>query len=293
MKIFDKNSGNEIKPRLRSKISGTNRVIECTLKGPDITNVIFGATSRGIIDGREIPDGISFDNCVFNYVDFETISECTFKNCHFNKCLFTSMRNVVLENCTGYFSKVKNYYSNIVPILSGNCSFINCNGLEFDGYIDFDDTVIKSINCPDLDIALTRSEQRRKEYEEIIRKTKELRKSIKYGYKVVTAPVLVKLSFPEEAEIVNLDKDKSRANMAFVEAVYIVNDFGREGVTNRSYLPSCNYEVGKLVVPDSYDPNPNNLCGHGIHFCKDIESLSEHSYVDIDQIKNIKKKLNL
>jgi hypothetical protein len=292
MKIFDKELESEIKPMSRSRISGTDRVIECFIKakGADITNVIFGTTSRGFIDGRKIPNGISFDNCVFNYINFKTISECTFKNCHFNKCLFASMRNIVLENCTGCYSKVSHYTNAF--ILTGNCSFINCNGLEFDGYIDLNAT-IKSINCPDLDIALTRSEQRKKDIEDAKRKNDELRKSIKYVYKVVSAQVLVKLSLPDEAEIVNLDKDKSRANMAFVEAVYPINNFGGEGVTNTNYNQNCNYEIGKMVYPDSYDPNPYQECGHGIHFCKDINSLRTYCDLTSDQVESIKKMLNL
>lgn len=292
MKIFDKESKNEIKPKSRSRVSGTDRVIECFLKakGTDITNVIFGTTSRGRIDGREIPDGISFDNCVFNYVNFGTISECTFKNCHFNKCSFTSMRNVVLENCTGCHSEVR--HSINMFILTGNCSFINCSGLEFNGYVDPNATV-KSINCLDLDIALARSEQKKKDIEDARRKSEELRKSIKYVYKVVDAPVLVKLSLPDEAEVVNLDKAKSRANMAFVEAVYPINYFGGEGVTNTNYSHYCNYEVGKMVYPDSYDPNPNQECGHGIHFCKDINSLGDYCYLTSNQVESIKKMLNL
>lgn len=292
MKIFDKLTRNEIEPKSRSRKSGTDRVIECFLKGRGaaITNIIFGTVSRGYVDGKLLPSGITFDNCVFNYVSFGDISECTFKNCHFNKCNIHSMRDVTMENCSGCDSEVSCSYG--VSMLSGTCSFSNCYGIRFYGSID-PDAVIKSVNFPDFDKLVARLEQERIEIEEAKRKNKELRKFVKYGYKVVNAPVLVKLSFPDEAEIVNLDKDKSRASKAFVESVHVINDFGAEGVSNYAYSPSCNYVVGQEVYPDSFNSNPNVDCGHGIHFCKDIEKLSEYGSVNNNQIKSIKKMLNL
>lgn len=57
MKIFDRTTGLEIFPKTKSRSAGTDRVIECFLKtrGEDITNIIFGATSRGCINGKDLP----------------------------------------------------------------------------------------------------------------------------------------------------------------------------------------------------------------------------------------------
>lgn len=292
MKIFDKLTRNEIEPQSRSRKSGTDRVIECFLKGRGavITNVIFGTVSRGYVDGSLLPAGITFDNCVFNYVSFGDLSECTFKNCHFNKCNIHSMRDITMENCSGCDSEVNCSYG--TPMLSGTCSFSNCYGIRFYGYIDTG-TIIKLVNFPELDKLVARLEQEKIEAEEAKRKNEELRKSVKYGYKVVKASVLVKLSFPDDAEVVNLDKDKSRASKAFVESVHVINDFGAEGVSNYAYSPHCEYIVGQEVYPDRFDASPAVDCGHGIHFCKDIEKLTEYGNLNGNQIESIKKMLNL
>ena len=97
---------------------------------------------------------------------------------------------------------------------------------------------------------------------EIIKKLeeeKELRAKLKYGYKVVFAPVLVKLSFPDDAELVNLKSSKSRANKAFVESVTMLKNFEGEGVTNYSYSDILNYKVGEVVYPDKFDNNTNEM----------------------------------
>lgn len=285
MKIFDRTTGNEIFPRTKSRSAGTDRVIECFLKtrGDDITNIIFGATSRGCINGGDLPRNLVFNGCKFNYVSFDKMSDCTFINCNFEKCTFIGLTNVTMKDCTGFDSDVG--YSSAI---SGKCEFTNCHGIRFDCNVSPDVELILN-DTPALDELLKYIEERKRLAEEARLRNLELRKSVKYGYKVVTAPVLVKLSFPDYAELVNLDKDKSRASVAMVESVHVVNDFGAEGVTNRSYKP-CRYEVGQLVYPDSYDPDPNQDCGHGIHFCKDIESLQEYGSLTSEQIESIKSQ---
>lgn len=286
MKIFDRITNKEILPRVKSRSVGTDRVIECFLntRGAEITNIIFGSTSRGYVDGEGLPRNIVFNGCKFNYVYFINMSDCTFINCEFYKCEFVgNMSSIIMRDCSGTESVTD--YSGFI---SGNCEFTNCNGIFFNGGISSDANIVAN-NTPALEKLLARIEENRRLAEEARLKSLELRKSIKYGYKVVSAPVLVKLSFPDEAELVNLDKDKSRASVAMVESVHVINDFGAEGVTNRQYN-RCEYRVGELVFPDSYDPNPNQDCGHGIHFCKDIESLQEYGSLTSEQIESIKSQ---
>lgn len=188
-----------------------------------------------------------------------------------------------MKDCTGFDSIVTHSGT-----ISGKCEFTNCHGIRFDCNVSPDAELIVN-DTPPLDDLLKYIEEKKRLAEEARLRNLELRKSVKYGYKIVDAPVLVKLSFPDEAELVNLDKDKSRASVARVESIHVVNDFGAEGVTNRSYKP-CRYEVGQLVYPDSYDPDPNQDCGHGIHFCKDIESLQEYGNLTSTQIESIKSQ---
>lgn len=286
MKIFDRITNKEILPRVKSRSVGTDRVIECFLntRGAEVTNIIFGSTSRGYVDGEGLPRNIVFNGCKFNYVHFNHMSDCTFINCEFYKCEFIgSISNMIMRDCSGIGSSTD--YSGSI---SGNCEFTNCNGILFNGEISPDANIVAN-NTPALEKLLARIEENRRLAEVARLKSLELRKSIKYGYKVVNAPVLVKLSFPEEAELVNIDKDKSRASVAMVESVHVINDFGAEGVTNKQYN-RCEYRVGELVFPDSYDPNPNQDCGHGIHFCKNIEDLKEYGNLTSKQIESIKSQ---
>lgn len=287
MKIFDRTTGLEIFPRIKSRSAGTDRVIECFLKtrGEDITDITFGVTSRGCINGKILPKNVVFNRCKFCYVDFNEMSDCTFINCDFVNCDFLGLANVTMKDCNGFGSLVS-------KTISGKCEFTNCCGIQFNYKNSINvphDADIISNNTPALDKLLKFIEEKKRLAEEARLKNLELRKSVKCGYKVVNAPVLVKLSFPDEAEIVNLDKAKSRASVAMVESVHIINDFGAEGVTNRSYKP-CRYEVGQLVYPDSYDPNPDQDCGHGIHFCKNIEDLREYGNLTSKQIESIKSQ---
>lgn len=210
------------------------------------------------------------------------MSNCTFINCKFFKCEFIdSMSNILIRDCRGI-----DFITSFLDIISGKCEFINCNGILFEGNILSNANIVVN-NTPDLEKVLANIEKRRRLAEEARLKDLELRKSIKYGYKVVNAPVLVKLSFPDEAELVNLGKDKSRANMAMVESVHVINDFGAEGATNYTYN-RCEYRVGELVFPDYYDSDPNQDCGHGIHFCKNIEDLPKYSNITNKQVRSIK-----
>lgn len=286
MKIFDRTTNKEILPRVKSRSAGTDRVIECFLntRGTEISNIIFGSTSRGYVDGEGLPRNTVFNGCKFNYVCFRRMSDCTFINCEFYKCEFVkNLSNITMRNCSGVGSIVD--YSSLI---SGNCEFTDCNGIIFNGRVDLDANVVAK-NTPSLERLLASIEKQRKLAEESRLLSLELRKSVKYGYKVVNAPVLVKLSFPDEAELVNLDKDKSRASVAMVESIHVINDFGAEGVTNRQYK-RCEYRVGELVFPDRYDPNPNQDCRHGIHFCKNIENLKEYGNLTSEQIESIKSQ---
>lgn len=288
MKIFDKKTNQEILPRTKSRSAGTDRVIECFLntRGGDISSIIFGSTSRGSVDGSALPRNLVFKDCRFNYIHFDGLSDCTFIDCTFNKCNLRGLTNVTMKDCVGMCSEVLNGSSGFT--LAGTCEFDNCHGLWFAGR--FDPNIDLTVHdTPGLLELLSKLEEQKRLAEEARLKNLELRKSIKHGYKVVNAPVLVKLSFPDDAELVNLDKDKSRASVAMVESIHVINDLGVEGVVNSSYK-RCEYRVGELVYPDSFDNNPNQDCGHGIHFCKDLESLAEYGGINSNQIESLKSQ---
>ena len=81
------------------------------------------------------------------------------------------------------------------------------------------------------------------------------------GYKRIEG-VLVTLSIPADARRVHSPTSrKCRAERAIVLAVD-----NPEGRVVGGHDPSFVYEVGKEVVPDSFDDDIRLVCTHGIHF---------------------------
>ena len=97
-------------------------------------------------------------------------------------------------------------YSNDI---SGKVIFKNCTlSIIQDNKIQIDPaTELEITNSPQLSWVLLKYKDVLKNNEEEIKKQEELRKNLKYGYKVVYAPVLVKLSFPENAKVINIDRN--------------------------------------------------------------------------------------
>lgn len=80
------------------------------------------------------------------------------------------------------------------------------------------------------------------------------------GWKKCRDNVVVKLLIPEDAKRSSATSRKCRASKALVLEV-----IGAEKAMS-SYDKSFTYEVGKEVVPDSYDDDRWKECSHGIHF---------------------------
>jgi hypothetical protein len=72
--------------------------------------------------------------------------------------------------------------------------------------------------------------------------------------------VIVKLLIPEDAKRSSATSRKCRASKAVVLEV-----IGAEKAISKNDA-SFVYEVGKEVIPDSFDDNRWNECSHGIHF---------------------------
>ena len=78
------------------------------------------------------------------------------------------------------------------------------------------------------------------------------------GFKKVD-DVIVTLMIPADAKRVNAySSRKCRAEFAYVLA--------REGELLGEAYGGFQYPRSGLVIPDSYDPDPRVVCGHGIHF---------------------------
>ena len=78
------------------------------------------------------------------------------------------------------------------------------------------------------------------------------------GYKKLVGGVIAKLKIPAKARrLGGLTGRKCRAEYAKV--------IEGTGYTS-AYGPKTLYRPGKIVRPDSFDPDPLNVCSHGIHF---------------------------
>ena len=80
------------------------------------------------------------------------------------------------------------------------------------------------------------------------------------GWKKLQNNVICKLEIPAEASRVNSTRRKCRAEYAKV----LWLSEGAEGCG--TYDSLLLYRVGKIVRPDSYDPDFRVECSHGIHF---------------------------
>ncbi len=78
------------------------------------------------------------------------------------------------------------------------------------------------------------------------------------GYKKLEGGIICKLKIPAKAQrIGGLTSRKCRAEYALV-----LKGSGYTGV----HGPNTKYKSGRIVRPDSFDPDPRNVCSHGIHF---------------------------
>ena len=79
-----------------------------------------------------------------------------------------------------------------------------------------------------------------------------------HGWKKCKDKVLVKLRIPEDAKRSSAATTKCRA-----DKVEVLEVLGADvGVSERGQI----YEIGEIVVADSWDGNRWNECSHGIHF---------------------------
>lgn len=95
--------------------------------------------------------------------------------------------------------------------------------------------------------------------------------------------VIVKLEIPKDAAVV-FTPTKCRADRAIVLGFYPCEEGGEEigqlDITSaRSmFTRSFNYDLGKLVMPDLFDPCPIRTCSNGIHFFRTFEEAREYIF---------------
>ena len=110
--------------------------------------------------------------------------------------------------------------------------------------------------------------------------------------------VVVELTVPDYPESVKLNcwaESRGRAPYAIVDKIYRDGVFNiRPEVTGPAvslYNGRFTYCVGKKVVPDSFDPDPDTACSHGINFFESFTAALDYGRHDLWAIGEISARL--
>lgn len=95
--------------------------------------------------------------------------------------------------------------------------------------------------------------------------------------------VIAKLIIPKDAAVV-FTNHKCRASYAIVDGFYPYDRLFEPGPSKKldmklafsAWDTRFYYEDGKAVTPDSFDPDPNVECSHGIHFFRTYEEARQY-----------------
>ena len=96
-------------------------------------------------------------------------------------------------------------------------------------------------------------------------------------------PAIAKLIIPKDAAVI-FTNHKCRASYTIVDGFYPDNRLFEPGPSKKldiklaisAYDTRFCYEDGKIATPDSFDPNPDIECSHGIHFFRTYEEARQY-----------------
>jgi len=96
--------------------------------------------------------------------------------------------------------------------------------------------------------------------------------------------VITKLIIPKDAAVI-FTNHKCRASYAIVDGFYSYDRLFAPGPSKKldtklafsAWNTRFYYEDGKTVTPDSFDPDPNIECSHGIHFFRTYEEARQYT----------------
>ena len=99
-------------------------------------------------------------------------------------------------------------------------------------------------------------------------------------YKIAIA----KLIIPKDAAVM-FTNHKCRASYAIVDGFYPQDRLFEPGPSKKlntklafsAWNTRFYYEDGKTVTPDSFDPDPDRECSHGIHFFRTYEEARQYN----------------
>lgn len=106
------------------------------------------------------------------------------------------------------------------------------------------------------------------------------------GWKKVGDSVLVELIIPHDAKRSSAFGNKCRCSKAYVKSITCIDEYN-EGCNlskidnypiHASVSSKTTYEVGKMVYPDSWNPNRWEECTHGIHFFMTKQEAIDYNY---------------
>lgn len=96
--------------------------------------------------------------------------------------------------------------------------------------------------------------------------------------------VIAKLIIPKDAAVI-FTNHKCRASYAIVDGFYSYDHLFEPGPSKKldtklafsAWNTRFYYEDGKTVTPDSFDPDPDRECSHGIHFFRTYEEARQYN----------------
>lgn len=123
------------------------------------------------------------------------------------------------------------------------------------------------------------------DYFDRYKENKYVFKSCKYDWIIVLKKLQGTKTNEDREGIVNIDTAKFRANkLLVVDIVHKHNQSKKTSELSHSYHQhGIVYTNNKIVIPDWYDPCPNNVCTGGIHYFKSYETAFHYDNIASDR----------
>ena len=249
-------------------------------------------------------DGVYFENCTFIDCSFMSLNlsktvfkKCIFKNCDFGHvtfvncfcehtdfidCLFTDSCAKESKFTSDIFVSCSLFEFAMHKINAKFTQFVDCGlpgDIPKDAFIEWPKW---ERNCPDTGSFIG---------------WKKIRfyAENKYDGRMYSGDALAKLEIQEDAQRSNAFGRKCRCSKAKVLEIMLIRDsscfyelvdeltdpktiLGFNFIYYSNFNENFHYQIGDIIVPDAFDPNPLNECSNGIHFFMTKEEAAEYMY---------------
>lgn len=207
--------------------------------------------------------GVTFDHCIFQYVDFRgsNFSHTCFRNCNFIRCNFKNAvfgDSVFIDTCFSFCESLDGPAVDFSEVTFVNTTFNACGDKWADSI---------PMNCPSSGSFIGW-------------KACNVRNTA-FGIQVPGEPVIVKLRIPAKAKRTSgiTTSRKCRASEAKVLGFYTLDGKPIKKVSGKvvsNWDPYFEYVVGETVKPRFDFDTARNECASGIHFFLDFKAAVDY-----------------